>query len=153
MIANNRLDTAFGPVGTSSGIFLFVAGLILTCFYFSGLILVVVGAFVGFTYESTLVDDDKKRVKFSNNLFGIIKTGKWIRIEPSMKIGIKELSITWQTHSRGDRTLNITNKDFRLILYDSENKEIMPLKKTSSLDSAKVEIETLGNQLGLCKIL
>jgi hypothetical protein len=153
MISNNKLDKAFGPVGTSSGIFLFIAGLILTCFYLSGLILVVIGAFVGFTYESTLVDDDKRRVKFSNNLFGIIKTGKWIQIESSMKIGIKESNVTWQAHSRGDRTLDITHKDFILILFDSENREIMPLKKTSSLDSAKAELESLGNQLGISMIL
>lgn len=153
MIANNKLDKAFGPVGTSSGIFLFVAGLILTCFYFSGIILVLIGAFVGFTYESTLIDDDKKRVKFSNNLFGIIKTGKWIQIESSMKIGIKESNITWQAHSRGDRTLDITDKDFRIILIDSENREIMPLKKTSSLESAKMELEIIGNKFGIYKIL
>jgi hypothetical protein len=153
MITNNKLDKAFGPVGTSSGIFLFVAGLILTCFYFSGLILVVIGAFVGFTYESTWIDDDKKRVKFSNNLFGIIKTGKWIRVEPSMKIGIRESNITWQAHSRGDRTIDITRRDFRIILFDSENREILPLKKTSSLESAKIELEILGNQLGIGLIL
>jgi hypothetical protein len=153
MITNNKLDKVFGPVGTSSGILLFVAGLILTWFYFSGLILVVIGAFVGFTYESTLIDDDKKRVKFSNNLFGIIKTGKWIQIESLMKIGIKETNITWQAHSRGDRTIDITNKDFRIVLFDLENREIMPLKKTSSLESAKMELEILGNKLGISKIL
>lgn len=153
MIKNNRLDKAFGPVGTSSGVILFIAGLILTCFYFSGLILVLIGAFVGFTSTSTLIDFDKKRVKFSNNLFGIINTGQWIQIEPAMKIGIKESNITWRAHSRGDRTLDIADKDFRIILFDSENKEIMPLKKTASLDSAKAELESLGNQLGLIKIL
>ena len=129
MIKNNRLDKAFGPVGTSSGVILFIAGLILTCFYFSGFILILIGAFVGFTSTSTLIDFDKKRVKFSNNLFGIIKTGQWIQIEPAMKIGIKESNITWRAHSRGDRTLDIADKDFRIILFDSENKEIMPLKK------------------------
>jgi len=152
MTTNNRLDKAFGPVGTSSGIILFVAGLILTCFYLSGLFLAVIGAFVGFSSTSTLVDDDKKRVKFSNNLFGIFKTGQWIQIEPSMKIGIKDSNITWRTYSRGDRTLDITNKDFRVILFDSENREIMPLKKSSSLESAKMELEILGNKLGISKI-
>jgi len=152
MTTNNRLDKAFGPVGTSSGIILFVAGLILTCFYLSGLFLAVIGAFVGFSSTSTLVDDDKKRVKFSNNLFGIFKTGQWIQIEPSMKIGIKDSNITWRTYSRGDRTLDITNKDFRVILFDSENREIMPLKKSSSLESDRMELETLGNKLGIIKL-
>ena len=49
---NNRLDKSFGPVGSSAGVMLFVAGLIITCFYSSGLILVFIGAFVGFTYSA-----------------------------------------------------------------------------------------------------
>jgi hypothetical protein len=152
MIVNNKLDKSFGPVGTSSGVILFVAGLILAYFYFTGIILVLIGAFVGFSSTSALIDYGKKRVKFSNNIFGIIKIGQWINIEPSMKIGIKDSNITWQSYSRGNRTLAIINKDFRVILLDIENKEIMPIKKTNSYDTAKMECETLGNQWGLSMI-
>jgi hypothetical protein len=58
----------------------------------SGLILIIIGAFIGFTTSSTLVDFDKKRIKFSNNLFGIITTGKWTYINSDMKFGIKKSS-------------------------------------------------------------
>jgi hypothetical protein len=151
-MTNNRLDMSFGPVGTSAGVILFVAGLALSCFYFSGLILILIGGFVGFTSTSTLIDYAGKRVKFSNNIFGIIRTGRWIQIEPSMKIGIKESNQTYRTFSRGNRALDIARKDYRLILFDSGNREIMPLKKTDSLDEAKVELETMGNQLGLTRV-
>lgn len=73
MIITNKLGKSFGPVGSFSGMILFVAGFVLTFFYISGLILVLVGAFVGFSTESALIDPEKKRVRFSNNLFGIIK--------------------------------------------------------------------------------
>lgn len=152
MIANNKLDKSFGPVGTSSGVILFVAGLILTYFYFSGLILVLIGAFVGFSSTSAIIDYEKKRVKFSNNIFGIIKIGQWINIEPTMKIGIKDANITWRAYSQGNRPLDINSKDFRIILFDSANKEIMPVKKTNSYDSAKTDCETLGTRLGLSMI-
>ena len=58
MITVNRLDKAFGPVGTTAGISLFIAGLIISFFSFTGPILVLIGAFVGFTSTSTLIDHD-----------------------------------------------------------------------------------------------
>lgn len=152
MIANNKLDKSFGPAGTSAGMILFFAGLVLSCFYVSGFILVLIGGFVGFTSTSALIDYDGKRVKFCNNVFGIIRTGRWIPIEPSMKIGIKESNQTYRAFSRGNRTLDITKKDYRVMLFDSGTREIMPLKRTDSLEAAKLELETMGNQLGLNRV-
>jgi hypothetical protein len=152
MITVNRLDKAFGPVGTAAGISLFIAGLIISFFSFTGPILVLIGAFVGFTSTSTLIDHDSRSLKFSNNIFGIIKTGQWIKIEPDMKIGIKKSNKASRAYSRSNLPLDIVIKDFRLILYDSNNKQILTIQKTDSLDSAKVELEKLCNQLGLTMI-
>ncbi|MEI7726495.1 MAG: hypothetical protein WCK09_15405 [Bacteroidota bacterium] len=149
MITNNRLDRSFGTVGSSAGVFVFIAGSILTCLYFSALILVLIGAFVGFTTSSSLIDYGKKQVKFSNNLFGLIRIGKWMPLEPSMKIGIKESNQVYRTFSRSNRALDVTQNDFRLILYDSGNNEIMPIKKLESLDAAKIELEIECKRLGL----
>ncbi|HNW71302.1 MAG TPA: hypothetical protein PKI01_12920 [Bacteroidales bacterium] len=152
MILNNKLGKSFGPVGSFSGVILFVAGFVLTFFYISGLVLVLVGAFVGFSTESALVDPEKKRVRFSNNLFGIIRTGRWMNIEPGMKIKIKKSDMMWRTYSRGNRTLDIANDDFRLILIGSNNKDIMEIKKADSIDAAKLDVETLCAQLGLSSV-
>jgi len=128
---------------------LFLAGLALSWFYLSGIILVLIGGFVGFTTTSALIDNDRKRIKFCNNLFGIIRSGKWISVEPTMKIGIRESNQTYRAFSRGDRALDINKKDFRLVLYDSQNREIMPMKKYNSLEEAKAELITMRKQLGL----
>lgn len=152
MLKNNKLDKSFGPVGTSAGMLLFFTGLAVTFFSFLGLILVLIGAFIGFSYTSTFIDFEKKQIKFSNNLFGFIKIGKWIRVEPDMIIRIKKSKKVWRAYSRGNRTLNITDSDYRLILYNSRNKEIIPVKKTDTLDSAKAELHKLSNQLGLSLI-
>jgi len=149
MVENNKFEKSFGPVGTSAGVVLFVAGLILTYFQVTGLILLFIGAFVGFSNTSTLIDYEKKRVKFSNNLFGIIRIGQWYKIEPTMKIGIKELNLTWRSYSQGNRPLDIESKDYRIILFDSVNKEIMPIKKFNSKDLAKLELVAMGSKLGL----
>jgi len=147
MITNNKLDKSFGPVGTTAGIVLFVVGIITIFSSLYGLILIVLGAFVGFTSTSTFIDFEKKRIKFSNNIFGIIQTGKWIPVEPTMKIGVQESNVTWSAFSQGNRNLNIEQKDFRILLYDSENREILTLMKIGSMESAKVEMEILCNKL------
>ncbi len=149
MLTINKLDKSFGPIGTLAGIKLLIVGIVLTIFSLYGLILIFLGAFVGLSSTSTLIDYDKKRVKFSNNLFGIFRIGQWLDITTNMKIGIKKSNKTWRTYSRGNRTLDTTDHDFRIILYDSANKSIMPLMKTKTLDSAKIEIKKLRNQLGL----
>ncbi len=149
MIENNKFEKSFGPVGSFAGMVLFVAGLILIYFHFTGLILLLIGAFVGFSSTGTLIDYEKKRVKFSNNLFGIIRIGQWLNIEPSMKIGLKESNLTWRTYSQGNRSIDIVNNDYRIILFDSGNKEIIQIKKVNSKELAKIEIVTIGNKLGL----
>jgi hypothetical protein len=153
MIENNILEKSFGPVGTSSGVILFVLGFVLLFTHLTGLILILIGAFVGFSSTSAMIDYEKKRVKFSNNLFGIIKIGQWVSIEPTMKIGIKESNLTWRTYSMGNRSLDIVNKDHSIILLDSGNIEIMPIKKTKSKESAIIELETMGNRLELKPVL
>ncbi len=151
MIKNYRLDKSFGPVGAVAGVTIFFTGLILTYFSLVGPIFILFGAFVGFTSTSTLIDYDRKRLKYSNNLFGFIQIGQWINLESNMTIEIKKSNKAWRTYSRGSRSVDIVNKDYRLILIDSNNKQIMPLMKTPSLDSAKAEFESLANLLGLRK--
>jgi hypothetical protein len=149
MIENNKFEKSFGPMGSFAGAILFITGAILTYFHLTAIILILIGAFVGFSSTSTLIDYKKKRIKFSNNLFGIIRLGHWLIIEPTMKVGIKENKITWRGYSQGNRSFDIVNDDYRIMLYDSGNKEIMPMKKTSTMDLAKTELETIGGKLGL----
>jgi hypothetical protein len=149
MTTKNKLDKVFGPVGTSAGIFLFLAGLIMTYFSLTGLILVVAGAFVGFTSTSASIDLDKRRLRFSNNIFGIFPVGQWINIQPGMKIGIKKSKTAWRTYSRSNQTLDIANNDYRLVLYDSRGREIMPIQKSNNLDSAKFYLEEFSKKSGI----
>ena len=151
MIENNRLDKSFGSVGTSAGIFLVFVGVIMSCVYPSALVLILIGGFVGFTSTSVLIDYNARKMKFCNNIFGFIPVGKWVQVDPAMKIGIKESNLTYRAYSRGNRALDIDQNDFRLTLFDAQNKEIMPLKKFDSLGVAKVELELMSGKLGLAK--
>jgi hypothetical protein len=143
----NKLDKSFGPVGSFAGIIVFLVGLGSLYFSWFSIILVLFGAFVGFTYSSTEIDFDRKRIRFVNNLFGVIKLGQWMNIKPGMKIGIAKSRKIWKTYSGGNRELDITNEDYRLVLYNSSGKKIMPVKKSDNMNSAKMELETICRQL------
>jgi hypothetical protein len=152
MKTSNKLDKSFGPSGSSAGLFLFITGVVTTFFSFFGLILVVLGAFLGFTYTSAIIDYSSRRIRFSENLFGFVPTGKWIKLEKSMKIGIKESNMIWRTFSRSNRSLDTDVKDFRLILLDAEDQEIMPIMKLNSLDSAIAEQKILCDKLEISEL-
>jgi hypothetical protein len=152
MIIKNKLDKAFGPVGTTAGIVLIVAGLITIFTSLLGLILIVLGAFVGFTSTNTFIDFELKRIKFSNNIFGIMSFGKWIPIEPLMKIGIQESEVTWRTYSSGNRVMDVEDHDFRIVLFGADDQEIFQIKKMKSQEAAETEVDSLCSQLGLSRI-
>ncbi|QQS52646.1 MAG: hypothetical protein IPM71_07905 [Bacteroidota bacterium] len=149
MTTKNNLDKSFGPAGSFAGLILFAAGIVITIFSFAGLILVLIGSFVGFTTTSTQTDFEKKRMRFVNQLFGLIPSGNWINIEPDMKIGIKNSKKAWRIYSRSNRTLDLQNNDYRLILYNSVGKEIMPIQKTISLVDAKLNVDKISQLLGI----
>ncbi len=149
MVLKNRLDKSFGPSGTFAGYTILIIGIITVWYTWGGLLMVIVGAFMGFSSTSSLIDIDKKKIRFSNNLFGFIPTGKWMEIDTSMKLGIKESNVTWTTFSRSNRSIDTVKNDFRIVLCDSEEKEIMDISKSDSFETAKDHLDSLCSQLAL----
>jgi hypothetical protein len=148
----HKLDKAFGPSGSIAGIILFLAGLATIWFSFSGIMLLLIGAFIGFSHTGTIVDVDRKRIRFVNYVFGIIPSGKWINITPYMKLGLKRSNMTWRNYSKGNRSIDIDTLDIRLILYDANHKEMMHVQKLKDRELAEKEIENLCNILNINKI-
>jgi len=128
-----------------------IGGIIATFYSFLGLIIALVGAFACFTSTSTIIDTDNKRIKHSDNLFGIIPVGKWIDIKPDMKIGLKKFHRGYRAYIRGTQKVGIHYKDIRIFLYDSANKQLVPINKFDSYESSKNELNNLSSLLGLEK--
>ena len=122
MIVQNKLNKSFGPAGSFSGIIVFVLGLISTYYSLYMLGLVIIGAFVGFTSSSTFIDFEQKRARFPNNIFGIIRTGKWMAIEADMKIGLNISNQVWNAYSQSNRGIDINEENIQIILYNSNKK-------------------------------
>jgi hypothetical protein len=151
MIVRNKIERSFGPFGGSTGFFIFLGGLAATWFSAYGLILAAIGAFAAFTSTSTFIDTDKKKIKFSNDLFGIIHAGKWIDVTPDMKLGLKRIHRGYQAYIRGNQPIGIHNVDIRIILYEADNDEIMHVKKFSDRESALIGINELSSLLNLSR--
>jgi hypothetical protein len=151
LIIKNKLDKTFGPFGTSTGFFMMILGIVATYFSFFGIFIVVIGAFACFTSTSTIIDTDNKKIKYSDNLFGIIPVGKWIDIKPDMKIGLKKSHRGYRAYIRGTQKIGIHYNDIRIFLYDSANKQLVPINKFDSYESSKNELNNLSSLLGLEK--
>jgi hypothetical protein len=142
-----RFDKSFGPVASFSGIIILIAGLIVTYHEFSGLILIVFGSFIGFTNSSTTIDPVKKRVRYSNNIFGIIKIGKWLKVEKDMRIAIKQDKKVYRTYSRGNRILDLKGDAKIIYLLDKHGYLIIPIAKIQNGENKDEGIAKICNEL------
>ncbi|MGE5457044.1 MAG: hypothetical protein ACM3RX_01680 [Methanococcaceae archaeon] len=150
MIIENKLEfKTFGPFGSSAGLFLFIAGLILSFYSLWGIILALTGAFAAFTSNCTLIDTENRRIKNADYLFGFFPVGKWVIISPDMKLGLQNYRRGFVGYARANQPLAIKYHDIRIFLYDCKNKKIMPVKKFSSLESAKEDLKNMSALLGL----
>jgi predicted membrane protein len=142
MIIENRLEKrSFGPFGSSTGLFIFLGGLIIAYFSLTGIIIAIIGAFVAFTSTCTIIDTENRRIKHADYIFGLLPFGKWVNIQDSMKLGIKKVKRGYTGYIRGTQPTSIQYEDFRIFLYDSNNKQIMPVKKFQTYASAENELK------------
>jgi hypothetical protein len=146
-----KLDLMFGPVGSSFGFFLFLAGIALLFYSWMGIALILSGAFFAFSYTGCLVNPSKKRLRYVNVIFGIIPIGSAIYIEQEMKFGLRKSDRLYRAYSRTNRVLDIKEHDYRIYLYDPQNKEIMPVRKCKNEEKAFSEAKRLADlfEIGL----
>ena len=152
MKTNYKLDRTFGPVGSFAGKVVFVAGVILVWYSWFSIIHILLGALLAFSYSQTDIDFELKKVRHSDHLFGIIRTGKWIKVKPGMKIGILKSRKTWKTFSAGNRQLDNSVEDFRLVLFNSSGIKILPLKKAGDINVLRLDQELFCKQLQINKL-
>ena len=140
MIIKNKIEKPFGPAGSWMGIFMLIAGVTMTYFSLIGLVLVIPGAFIGFTSMSTIIDTDNRRVKNIHYIFGLIPIGKWIEIVYGMKLGLKKIHRGYRTSTRA-HSLDVHIKEIRIVLYSFDNKKIMFIKKIDSIEKLSKQLE------------
>ena len=73
-------------------------------------------------------------------------------VKPDMKIGILKSRKTWRTYSRGNRELESSVEDHRLVLFTGAGKMRIPQKKFASAGEAGKELEEWCRQLNIKKL-
>ncbi|TKG91876.1 hypothetical protein EYV94_19865 [Puteibacter caeruleilacunae] len=117
----------FGPVASFAGIVVFAFGLMASYSSLPGVLFVVVGGLMAFTYSSTIVDVEKRKIRFSINLFGLLPTGKWLSVEDGMQVRVKIETKTYRSYSRSNRVIDNDIKEKKLFLMNKKGKALMPI--------------------------
>lgn len=145
----NKLGNVFGPVGSVSGYFIVLVGVTLLFSTFKGVVVMILGLFVGFTSFVTYVDFDKNRFRSVIKLFGIIPVGRWQSFESTMKLSLKRTTTAWRTWSQGNRSFDVSEAGYRLQLLSRQGKLIADLQRFSTLANANEAIAFYSEKLGL----
>jgi hypothetical protein len=150
MIIENSLERrSFGPYASSTGLFLFLGGLLIAYFNSGGLFLAIIGAFIAFTKTCTIIDTEKRRIRHADYIFGFFPFGKWVYIQDSMKLGLQKVRRGYTAYTRGNQPVDIKETDIRIFLFNSNNKPMMPIKRFPSYESAESELGDLASLLNV----
>jgi len=152
MITDNKIDRLLGPSGSFAGYSLMVFGLIGLYISLSGLILVVAGMFMAFTYDGTQIDFSTRRIKNYTCLFGFLKIGKWHSINDFSKFRIYRSNRTYTSYSRSNMQLNMKKSDIRLILLNKDGSLKITVNKFGTFEAARKGMTELIKDLQITEL-
>ncbi len=149
MIINNKLDKVFGPSGTFAGYTIIVIGIIFAFHSIGSIILIIPGAFTAFSTTGTLIDTEKKKVKYYTSYFGLTKTGKWLDMNIFSEIRLSRSIISYRAYSRSNRQTETNKTGYRINFYSNSNKTRIPVMHCSDIQTARDEAEKISTLTGL----
>ncbi len=149
MIINNKLDKVFGPSGTFAGYTIIVVGIIFAFHSIGSIILIIPGAFTAFSTTGTLIDTEKKKVKYYTSYFGLTKTGKWLDMNIFSEIRLSRSIISYRAYSRSNRQTETNKTGYRINFYSNSNKTRIPVMHCSDIQTARDEAEKISTLTGL----
>ncbi len=149
VISDHKIDKLLGPSGTFAGYSLLIFGIIglYLSYTITGLILIVGGLFMAFTYEGTIIDYTIKKIKSYSCLFGLFKIGKWHSINSFNKFRIYKSNRTYTSYSRANVQLNLKDSDIRLVLLNEDGSLKITINKYGSFEEARNEMAELIKDL------
>jgi hypothetical protein len=145
-VYNHNLGKFFGPSSSYSGYVFIGCGIFFSFYSLLALTLLIPGIFMVCTYNGTILDTDKMRVRSYTSLFGIFKTGKWISINEFTKFSIVKATKRYTTYSRANVRFDRTFSDIELLLVGRHGKKIV-VNKFNNFEDAHREMEELSGKL------
>jgi len=142
-VINNKLGKFFGPSSSYTGYFMIAGGLVGLTYSPVSLALVIPGMFMAFTYNGTLIDTEKRRIKPYTSLFGIYRAGKWTGMEQFTGFSIIKATRKYTSYSRGSVRFDMSLSDLELVLIKKNSKEKVVLKRFGNFIDARKEMEDM----------
>jgi hypothetical protein len=142
-IKNNNLGKFFGPSSSYTGYVFIACGIFAATYSLFALTLLIPGFFMAFTYNGTLIDTDKKKLKSYTTLFGIFRTGKWIDADQFTRFNIIRATKKYTTYSRGSVRFDMNISDIELLLTNRNGSKKIILNKYNNFEDARKEMEDL----------
>jgi hypothetical protein len=140
---NNNLGKFFSPSASYAGYVFIAVGIFMVSYSFLTLTLLLPGIFLAFTYNGTLIDTTRMKLKPYTALFGIIKTGTWIDADQFTRFSIIKATKTYSSYSRGSVKLNMNVSDIELLLINRNGTRKITLNRYKNFEEAHKEMEVL----------
>ncbi|TSA25666.1 MAG: hypothetical protein D4R67_09565 [Bacteroidetes bacterium] len=144
MRLNYILDKSFGPAGSFAGLVLVIVGLILLPFYWTGIILFVIGAFIGFTVSGCEIHPGKRLIRQYHLLFGLLKTGSWQSLDRFTCIRVVKTTRFYRTLSLSNRKSETSREDYRVVLEGGTPQSRVEVLKRKTHEEAIEEARRLS---------
>jgi hypothetical protein len=143
-ILNNNLGNFFSPSASYSGYVFIGCGVFAAFYSLFALTLIIPGFFMAFTYNGTLIDTDRKRIKSYTSLFGIIKTGKWVNADQFTNFSIIKATKNFTSYSRANLRFDMKVSGIELLILNTKTTKKIVLNKYSNLSEAQREMDSLS---------
>jgi hypothetical protein len=140
-IRNNNLGKFFGPSSSYMGYVFIICGIVAASYSLFALTLLIPGFFMAFTYNGTMIDIDKKRLKPYTALFGIFISGKWIDANQFTRFNIIKATKKYTTYSRTNIRLDLNVSDIELLLINRNGTRKIVVNKYTNFEDAHKEME------------
>ncbi len=144
-----RLDKSFGPGGSFAGMILVLVGIILIPFYWTGIILILIGAFIGFSGNACEIDTVKRLIRPCNLILGLFRSGQWISTNSFHGIRVVRTKRFYRTFSLSNRTMETKQEDYRVVLEAGTLQSRVEVMKCKSKEEAIEEADKLAESLGM----
>ncbi len=146
MILNNNLGKTFGPQLSFSGWILLIFGI----FFITdvmGMLLVVLGFFLGSMTDGVLIDVGQRRIKKYSSPFGLNLTGRWEEIQEHSGLVVIPFRKEYAVLSRSNLRNATVTSDYRIFLTGPNHKPRFPVKACPTKEDAITEADKLSGLL------
>ena len=146
-VIENKHGKFFGPVQIYMGYVFIACGLLFISYSPATMLFLIPGAFMAFTSTGTIIDTGNKRLRPYTNLFGFIRTGKWVEASEFCRFKIVKSNRRYTSYSRANMQLDMNITDLSLLLVDKSGRKKVVLNRFSNFEDARKEMDELSGVL------